>query len=344
MSKGKAGFGPSEDDIKQKIIAEIVKEKVEESPADSSYRVFSTEDDTVSSINKRCGHYKESNFNDGSMAKYEEQKAELQSTVNVMRNKIRRSLLALDRRDWDKSKEQGRIDSTRLVAAFNGSKFVHKTRMDRAEINTAVSILVDMSGSMSGGKMDMAAKVAIALSECFEGTGIVWSVTGWSNGGKQPKAREYEGAGTFHRASALHMVKFKDFDERLPVAKAALSVLGDMAGGDNSDYDAIQWQYNQLKLRREAKKVILVLSDGRPANAVISQEGGTNPYHQLVSHTKNLVNQIEKTGIQCIGIGIYDDTVKRIYKNNTVVNNLSDLAGEAFKKLNQILLDGKVRL
>jgi cobalamin biosynthesis protein CobT len=273
----------------------------------------------------------------------------INGTVNVMKSKLRRVLMAKENRDWDFGRQQGRLDSKRLTSAFNGVESVYKVRKDREEFDTAVHLLVDMSGSMCDGKEVVAGQAAIAFCECLEGTGIKYQVSGFDNTYHSDDTDSklqilvsdaYKSGEGFHRYEPLNLVIFKGFSENLQVAKGALSALTGAAGGNNSDRDAVLWAANELKNRPEKRKILFVFSDGSPANDQINI-----PYRDngLDKGLKDAIEDITKS-IECVGIGIKDNSVNKFYKNHVVINNLGDLAGATFSKLSEILTEGKLKL
>ena len=86
----------------------------------------------------------------GSASEYDDQVRGMAGEVNIMRRKLERALMAKQQRDWDYAKEHGRLDSRRFTSAFNGRENVFKMRSDSTEMDTALTILIDLSGSMIG--------------------------------------------------------------------------------------------------------------------------------------------------------------------------------------------------
>ena len=82
-------------------------------------------------------------------ADYDRLLSKMASEANSMRSKLMRSLMSKQKRDWDYGREDGRLDTKRFTQAFNGRPNVFKMRTDRSELDTAVTVLVDLSGSMS---------------------------------------------------------------------------------------------------------------------------------------------------------------------------------------------------
>lgn len=267
---------------------------------------------------------------------YDDLKGKVSSHVMVMKSKLRRAISSLEQRDWDFSRENGQIDSKRLVQAVTGGTNVYKRRVDREELDTAVHMLVDLSGSMSGRKMNTACLSAIAFAECFEGTSINYQISGFDNTNTdytQMQKLCRSAKGTYHRAEQLNIYQFKKFNDKLFNMKGSIASMYNAAGGNNSDQCALMWAYDQLKKQPQKRKILLVFSDGSPAVYGIGHPDLDGPL-------KEAIDWIESTGVECIGIGIYHD-VSDLYKNNGTVNDLSDLSGVMFNKLTNILLRRK---
>lgn len=312
-----------------------------------SYKVLTTRFDEVydrDSTNSRTNH-RHSQMKKASVTDYEKQKMNLGGLVNTMKARLRRALMAKENRDWDFGREFGRLDTKRLVAGFQGASQVFKQRQDRLEMDTAVHFLVDLSGSMSGEKISVAASAVIALAECLEGTQIKYQISGFSNDGHtdglEKLYTEARAEGTkYHRYEPLNLFRYKRFGESLQVAKGAVSSIRNHAGGNNSDRDAVLWAYHELAKRPEKRKVLFVLSDGCPANATI---GGVER-NALVGGLQMAIDEVSKSGVECVGIGICDDTVQDIYPKNVVIHDVRDLSGAIFTQLSNLLTGGKVSL
>lgn len=305
-----------------------------------SYRILTTRYDDVFSVKNPGKH---SAFKTSDVTSYQKDRASVQSHVAVMKSKLRRSLLSKQRRDWDFGREVGRLDSKRLVAAYSGTSSVFKGRIDRDEENTAIQILVDLSGSMYGEKLAIAQKCAIALAECFEGTSLNYQITGFEASWPEDSTdihNMYRDASKnntpYHRCDVNYMYNFKPFEMPLRSARPALGSIKDSCGGSNADRDAIIWCLNTLKQRNERRKILLVLSDGNPANTTVNVG-----YPELTRHAKEAVHWGTTQGIECVGIGICDNTVEKIYPDAVVVHSVADLAESAFRKFTNLLLKGK---
>jgi cobaltochelatase CobT subunit len=277
-------------------------------------------------------------------SEYEKVLGEMSGVVNMCRRKLERALIAKQNRDWDNAKESGRLDTRRLTAAVAGKVNVFKTRTDRDEMDTALTLLVDLSGSMSGRPIHMARQVVIAFCEALDRTGIKYEVLGFDNSFLHrstcpPELMEMRGEyweRDYDRLEPLNMAVFKHFDERLYECKGSIASIVHMAQGNNTDGEAVALAHDRLKARAEKRKVMMVLSDGEPA-----AEGNRSAHHK---HLRSITSAIEATSTDLIGIGIMSDAVERFYKHNVVVHSLDDLQGVVMGELAKLLLGDRVVL
>jgi len=123
---------------------------------------------------------------------------------NVMRRKLERAWMSKDNRDWDGGREDGRLDTRRFVGAFNGRQDVFKKREPRAEMDTALTVLIDLSGSMGGSKIRIAEQCAIALAEAVDKTGVAYEVLGFTQAGRADDYPVQPDGSAYSRYSPLH--------------------------------------------------------------------------------------------------------------------------------------------
>lgn len=236
---------------------------------------------------------------------------------------VRRRLQTMARRSWQPEQLSGRFDprnAKRLIMPQVGdgtyNRSVFKTRSERRELDTAVTVLIDCSGSMSGMKYACAAQSAMALYDLFNrALRLPTEVLG------------------FTTYSAPVYWKFKEFSERrvdrdaLAARLAACEV--DRAMSGNADGDALLWAWDRIKLQRSRRKVIVALSDGSPSCTAL----GGDPDAAL----RAAIAAIRKAkGGEVYGIGIQDTNVRRYYSPEAPVINHP---GEVTKALVHTLRD-----
>jgi len=172
-------------------------------------------------------------------------------------------------------------------------------------LDTAVTVLVDWSGSMSGTKKEVAAQSAQRLLKVFDKALHI--------------PVEVLCFGTKSNAFNVGVVKaFNDKNYTQEAIAKRFKTMSSFASG-NQDADAILVAHSRLRKRKEKRKILLVLSDGSPSAAY--------HYGDAESGLRYVVNEIKKhTSTELYGIGIKDSAVTRFYGDNAkVVNNLNEL-------------------
>ena len=178
---------------------------------------------------------------------------------------------------------------------------IFKQKRESEVLNTAVSVLVDMSGSMGGSKMSHAAHSAILLNDSIAKLGVPVEIAGFTEQMDGPVHYLFKNFGS--RCEAEHL-------------RARISE-GTRHMEDNADGDSILFAYSRLKVRKEKKKLLIVLSDGQPA----AHRG-----RGIYGFTHKVVKEIEKGGLVDIyGIGIESHAVENFYKQNIVIKDSSEL-------------------
>lgn len=313
-------------------VTDIVSKEIVENHSTSrsdlhSYRPYSTEKDTFRTSKN---FYK---LKSGNAHSYNTKLSAMSGDINVMRRKLERALMSKDNRDWDSGREDGRLDTRRFVGAFNGRQDVFKKREPRAEMDTALTVLIDLSGSMSGSKIRIAEQCAIALAEAVDKTGIAYEVLGFTQAGTADEYPLQPNGDAFSRYCPIHTYVFKNFEQRLFECKGSMSSIYNCATGQNADGESLMYAYARLKPRQEKRKVLMVLSDGQPAS--------DGDYMQGHYYLQKVVQDIIKDGTEVVGIGIASRAVKDYYPNHVVVGSVQDLSGTALDQLSKILLGEK---
>ena len=143
--------------------------------------------------------------------------------------------------------ENGSIDAGRITGlAFGDTQIFRKNGVDR-RFDGCAYILVDNSGSMSGDKRTEACKAAAVIEEAFRGLIPIKIVAFDEN------------------STVIHEV-IKGFDEQQRKNCCWNFCLYGRNGGGNEDGYDIMVATQELLKRPEKKKLLLVLSDGAPAN------------------------------------------------------------------------------
>lgn len=234
----------------------------------------------------------------------------------------------------------GRLHSGSLHRLRVGDDRVFRRTEEHKSQETAVTLLIDNSGSMSGEKMQMAMSAGYALSSTLQRVNIKHEVIGFTTMNprvdkwhEQQRDEEERIGKPFSRYGALYHPIYKEINERLtPEVKRRFAIAPyrcPMSG--NTDGESVRFAGNRLALRPEPRKVLIVLSDGHPAGMSYFPE-------EIYSDLHKAVEECEKKRIETIGIGIMDDAVETFYPKSVVLKDLNELPKQVMKELKGILL------
>jgi len=96
--------------------------------------------------------------------------------------------------------------------------------------------------------------------------------------------------------------------------------------------EAMQVAARRLAPRRETRKIMLVLTDGR---AGCEANDGS-----AVKHAQYVAERIQGAGIELIGVGIMDESLRAIVADTIVVHQLEELPAQLCKLLSRTLKKG----
>ena len=242
----------------------------------------------------------------------------------------------------------GRLHAASLHKLLVGDDRVFRRLHENTSKDTAVGLVVDNSGSMGGKKMTTAMQAAYALSQTLERVKIAHEVLGFTT---LPANRTLDDLITaeearigkqYGRIEPIYMPIYKDFNERLtPAVKQRFAVAAEHQNflRNNVDGECIEVAATRLMRRKEKRKVLIVLSDGSPSAAAhYTYRSGERPEAALNSHLHQVIEESTKRGIEVIGIGIMDDSVRHYYPKHVVLKRIEELPSTIMKELKRILL------
>jgi cobalamin biosynthesis protein CobT len=275
----------------------------------------------------------------GSAAAYDRIREEVRGQISALRQKLMVQLMSQREARIERDRERGDIDNSALYGLRMGNKRVFTTRTKEAAVNTAVTILVDQSGSMAGGKMACAKRTAIALAETLDALQIPFEVIGFHNYYEtrhgRPVITRKRTPGTT-RWLPFEFDLYKTFDEKFkPVRTRFVNM---KAGHENVDGEAVLQVARRLAQRSEPRKIMFVLSDGHPC-------GGAD-YSTAHWHLNEAVRKVAKAGIEIYGVGMQTESVRSYFNkengsDHMVVNDMGTLAVRVFKLMRNKLTNGR---
>jgi cobaltochelatase CobT len=277
----------------------------------------------------------------GDLETYKRWKGEL-GKLNILKAKLVKLFLTKQICRWEFDKEEGRINTRKLASVKAGNRAVFKQKRVSQSIDTAITLLCDFSGSMGSHGVKNVMKATIMFLEALRTAKIETEVLGFTTTGNKitgaPIAGGYAGwaqAQLFSKWARLEPIVtyvIKAFNEPFSSkVKRRIAIADDAAYAprkNNSDPDSVLVAYDRLKKQPQRRKIMFVLSDGAP-NA-----RGNNELK--VKHLKQLVVDLEKKGVEMIGIGMGHD-VSDLYPKSIYINNTNSIAATIFKELEKIL-------
>jgi cobaltochelatase CobT len=98
---------------------------------------------------------------------------------------------------------------------------------------------------------------------------------------------------------------------------------------ENADGESILIQSSELMKQKQARKIMIVLSDGAP-----SAPDAKDSHRGCDTYTRDVIQQIERDGlIEIYAIGIADRSVSEFYSNYDVINDASELESKLLNVL-----------
>lgn len=275
----------------------------------------------------------------GDLSQYQDAKAVVGEQIRGLKGKLAAVIRTRARSIKHNNQRKGKLRGTSLAKVPTGSDRIFTRTLVGDKLDTAITILIDLSGSMGGShvgsKAYYAKLTAIALGETFEALNVPCEIIGFRTlGGSAPGIRnQYRGQNV--RTGVMDYRLFKGFHETFKRVKTRLNEI--RGAGNNVDGEAVWFAAKRLAQRPEARKVLFVLSDGYP-------RGGGCDVTALENHLNEVIKTITKGGIETVGIGVKAPAVQEFYNasngaENIVVDDLDSLATEVYKIMKDKLLN-----
>lgn len=300
----------------------------------NTYRVFTTDYDEIIAAETLCGPEERDRLHRLLMR----QVSAVQSVIVRLANKLQRFLMAQQTRSWEFDLEEGLLDSARLsrVIINPAHSLSYKFEKEIDFKDTAVTFLLDNSGSMRGRPITLAAISADVLARTLERCGVKVEILGFTTrtwkGGQSREAWLKSGKPALPgRLNDIRYVIYKAADAPWRRARKNLGLmLREGLLKENIDGEALLWAHQRLLARREQRRILMVISDGAPVD---DSTLSVNASNYLEQHLCSVINWIEKTSpIELTAIGIGHD-VTRYYKRAVTITDAEQLGGTMMEQL-----------
>ncbi|NJL55426.1 VWA domain-containing protein [bacterium] len=248
-----------------------------------------------------------------------------------MRARLVNSLRATSQRRWIGAKEEGRIDSKRLYRAVLGiDNFVFKQRTNKIALNTVVALAIDHSGSMAGDKLKLAGQSALLIGDVLNSLKIPFMVYGYST---EECYRSIPDKSIYARWNSLIITSYRTFSESWETGARRLATASRNVQNNTLDGESVKFGAQQLLRCPEKRKILIVFNDGMPYP-------GSGYVGRGQHYLKNVVQSVSDAGVEVIGFGIQDASVRTYYPNNVVIRDLRELVKQPLQTLDSLLRKG----
>ncbi|UWR34578.1 cobaltochelatase subunit CobT [Sulfitobacter sp. W027] len=304
------------------------------SDADPEYRVYLGEHDEVIGAEELAEPIELERLR----AYLDQQLEPLKGAVGRLANKLQRRLQAQQNRSWEFDLEEGTLDAGRLarVVANPTTPLSFKVEKDTEFRDTVVTLLLDNSGSMRGRPISIAAICADVLARTLERCNVKVEILGFTTrawkGGQAREAWLNDGRPAQPgRLNDLRHIIYKSADAPWRRTRDHLGLM--MKEGllkENIDGEALEWAHRRMLARHEARKILMVISDGAPVD---DSTLSVNPASYLEKHLRDVIAMVEKRrAVELLAIGIGHD-VTRYYDRAVTITDVDQLAGAMTEQL-----------
>lgn len=304
------------------------------SDADPNYEVFTTEFDEEVLAEELAEPAELERLR----AYLDQQLEPLKGAVSRLANKLQRRLQAQQNRSWSFDMEEGLLDAGRLARVISNptTPLSFKVEQDTEFRDTVVTILLDNSGSMRGRPISIAAICADVLARTLERCQVKCEILGfttraWKGGQSREDWLQNGRTEAPGRLNDLRHIIYKGADAPWRRSRPNLGLM--MKEGllkENIDGEALEWAHKRMMARPEARRILMVISDGAPVD---DSTLSVNSASYLEKHLRDVIAMIEKRrAVELTAIGIGHD-VTRYYERAVTITDAEQLAGAITEQL-----------
>jgi len=242
--------------------------------------------------------------------------------IGATKASLRKLLISIDSVGWSRREECGRVDRRAFTRFAVGERAVFSRREYKEADRSAVSILVDVSGStsqdVSNGfkRINAFTTVTANLCKLLDECGASVGVTAFHGD------RFHDSTGPAERVT---FIELKRFNQSLRSSAADIGALPYLCTGCTPDYASVYETLVDLSTRSEERKVLILITD---ADAFIT------------GNHRHLEKLADKLGIVIVALCIGGD-ISACYTHHANVKSAAELFSGAFNKLLNAIRKGK---
>ena len=222
--------------------------------------------------------------------------------------------------------KKGKLDQSKLSRiCFNAPGFsdkIFKTKIENKTLDVAITVLIDMSGSMGGLKAYNALASALLLNEVCSTLTVPIEILGFTDG--RDSKSDVSPMMFIYKSFSNLKVSTEDLTKYFATSSNFMS--------GNPDGENILWAYDRLLKRKEKKRILIVMSDGSPAASKSS--------FGLEKFTLKVIKEIEAAKkVSIYGLGLCSKSVCDYYKANSVINDPNEIPSKLISLIESKVLN-----
>lgn len=254
-------------------------------------------------------------------------------TAAAIAKDLERAIASKNRTMFIPGQKKGKVHGPSLYRLNMNDDRVFRQKDEKRAVNACVQLAIDMSGSMSGERIHMAAMAAYTMAKALDAIKVPCIVTGFTTGTMPRGSWHNESTSRpFTRFESLFLPILKGWNRKADSLETRRN-LGHVMKGvpllNNVDGESIRSLSRHFNDRKEDRKIMIVLSDGEP-HAV---------GRGFANDLRKAVGDIEQAGIDLYGVGIQTTAPKRFYTKSVVIHNLPDLGKELIRLIAGSLIE-----
>lgn len=322
----------------KKEISDKLRNEVEED-IEKAYRPFTTDYDMIEpydtkTVEEFANQYYES---------FDEFVNSAKRYAPVVQKQLERYMNAKSASLWEYGHRSGRLYGAGLSRLMTGDERIFRKRIVSTSKDVAVTLLIDMSGSMCGSRITNACKSAYVFGKALSAMGINFEILGFTTQFTPPELYSLKNKHLSstppdkfaYRIEPLLMPVIKSFGEKF-TTQTVQSLFYTSYEYDqmrnNVDGEAVYIASRRLLAQPQKRKILFVFSDGMPAFDTV-------PSYTTVAdkHLKRAIKDCTEAGIEIFGLGIECVCVKEFYEHCVVINDIEELGDKLLSELKKFL-------
>lgn len=243
-----------------------------------------------------------------SEALYERLIAPYEADIELLRKDLEEIFRNDSARDY--YARSGSVSLKRMTSKVASTRLFERTERSSDKESIAIYMMVDMSGSTYGSKIQQERLAAILTAEALAGFNIPLFITGFTD---------------TSQVELFHFVRGENTEEE------RYSLLQIDAMSSNFDAYVVRYAEEMLKARTEKRKLFIMISDGQPASSFSSGSRGVRQNAEAVAHMKEEGINVLAFGVGDVPQSLFEHMYGSAFINVSNISQLFDKLADALR-------------